>query len=1412
MDDTPPAGVATPALRSRWPLRVFAGSLVALFLLAFGLTAGVVWSVRSERGSAWLLSLLPGVQVEGPKGSLLGDFEAQRVRIRIPGGSDTVTLQDAGWRGISVTRTGPPRWFHLTLDSLHARRVDLQIAPGKTTEPMKAPATLWLPVEIELRSLHIDALYANALGTEPVRDIEARLHLGANAGAEHRIEGLAATWDRLALAGNARIATTGPMTLVAAIGLAQQVADTLPAWRASASLGGPLAAPVLAATLRAAAITSTSGVAKAAQSLDLHATLRPFAAWPLGDLRANAQALDLSAFGSAAPATALTLQAVATSTAADRPASVKLDLTNPLAGRWDEGRLPVRSLALELAARPDQPRVLALRTLDAELGTAQVGAGHVTGTGGWSPERWNLDGVLAAVQPARLDARAPAMQLSGPLALSGDAAAAGTLTVKAGLAGTVTDRGQARAAQLRLDAVLSASRIEVRELQALAGGARASMKGAASRPAADAPWAVKAQAALVDFDPAVWWPGRDDSPWRRATNRLNVQGTVDFAVPANAAAQAPLDLLAALRGQAALHVDKSVLAGVPLAGDASLRSDGAQAHALVMLQADTNRLHAEGRLGTTGNGASDVWDLALDGPALNRLAPVFKLLQPAGADATLAGVLNANAHVTGRWPALATQGHLEASALRVGTLAVQKAQARWALGSSATALVEAQATLTQASVVQGNGAGPSLESMTLALTGTGRAHTLDLRAESRARPPAWAEAMQADGATATATSPAGAARTLAVLQAQGGLIDLPTGTRTDARTNPASALAGWRGTVSQFELRSNAAGAAPLLRTRDVALEVQWAGGTARATVQPGRAEILGAALRWSRIAWQAAGGPSRFAQVEVEADLEPLRIAPLLARVQPDFGWGGDLTVTGHLKLRSTPAFSADIVIERGSGDLTVTEESDTRALGLTDLRLGLNAENGVWSFTQGLAGRTLGVFAGAVQVRTTPEATWPPADAPIQGVLELRVAELGTWGNWVPPGWRLGGALHSSASIGGRFGAPEYTGSVEGTKLSVRNFLQGVNVGEGDVLIRLQGTSAHIERFSAKAGNGSLKVEGDASFGDAPKAQLKLSADRFQLLGRVDRRIVTSGSGQLQLDKKTLAFDGRFDVDEGLIDFTRSDAPTLSGEVEVVRARGVPSPAAAASAAAAPTPSPIAAANPSRDVALDVRVTLGEKLRVRGRGLDTGLRGELHITSPGGRLAVNGTVQAADGTYAAYGQKLAIDRGLITFTGAVENPRLDIEATRPNIDTRVGVIIGGSPANPRVRLFSEPELSEIDKLSWLVMGRASDGLGRTDTALLQRAALALLAGEGGGPTDQVTKALGLDDISVRQTDGEVRETVIALGKQLSKRWYVGYERGLNATTGSFQLIYRIAQRFTLRAQSGDENSLDLIWTWRWK
>jgi len=443
---------------------------------------------------------------------------------------------------------------------------------------------------------------------------------------------------------------------------------------------------------------------------------------------------------------------------------------------------------------------------------------------------------------------------------------------------------------------------------------------------------------------------------------------------------------------------------------------------------------------------------------------------------------------------------------------------------------------------------------------------------------------------------------------------------------------------------------------------------------------------------------------------------------------------------------------------------------------------------------------------VRTDPRAAWPPPDTPLEGVVELRVAHLGVWTTWLPPGWRLGGQLHTTASLGGSFGAPEYTGEIVGSGLEVRNLLEGVDVRDGELAVALRGADARVERFVLRGGEGELRLTGGASFGAAPSAQLHVEAQRFRVLGRVDRRIVVSGDADLGVQAQRLSLQGRVAVDEGLIDISRADAPSLDADVSVRRR-----PGAAGEPASVPRRDAPAAEGPLRRATVALVVSLGDKLRLRGRGLDATLAGELSLSAPNGRLAVDGTVRAENGTYAAYGQKLDIERGAIIFTGAVENPRLDILAVRPNLDVRVGVAVSGGVLAPRVRLYSEPEMSELDKLSWLVVGRASEGLGGADTAVLQRAAVALLSGEGGGPTD-VLKNIGLDELSLRQTeDGTVRETVVTVGKQLSQRWYVGYERSVNATTGTWQLIYRIARRFTLRAQTGEDNALDFIWTWRW-
>lgn len=1378
-----------PARRPAWG-RWLTLAAVALATLG-GLAAAALWLLRTEAGAAWALARVPGVQASGVTGALLGDLRVQRLQIALPRGGEAV-LEGASWTGLRFA-WAPGEKPRVIVDRLAADRVSVR--PGAASDaPPSPPASLAVPLELRIDALEVGLLALTPLGDTPIERLSARVHLGAEGGAQHRIDALSLAHGRLRLQGRATVGAEAPMPLQATLGAQQDGAVANAQWSAQAALSGALAAPRLQATLRAqpAPLPGTPAGAPPLppQTLDLDATLKPFERWPLGDLQARAQRLDLSAFHPAAPVTAISGRAQARTRAIDQPAEIEMALDNAAAGAWNEGRLPVRRLALDLRARPDDPQTLELHALNAELGSARQGAGRIDGRGRWSREGWTLDARIAALQPDRLDARAPAMRLDGPLTLSGSppGAAMPRVSVRGDLAGSVRDRGADRPARLRAEARwqrdAGADRIELTSAEARAAGARATLSGRASRSAADAPWQLKGEAALADFDPTLWWRGPEDSPWRRGPHRINAKGEFDLALPAastsTVTARSALDRLAALRGQASVALADSQLAGVPLRGQLGLRGTAGELQLTARAELDGNRLDAEGRIADARRAGDDRWSLTLDAPALARLAPLARLagIDPAGQG--VAGSLNARLEAQGRWPALSTRGEATASGVRAGTLQLRTGRAQWQAGTALDAPVDATVELGTLVI------GPArIETATLRAQGSGRAHRLELAARSNARPPAWADALQPPAADS------GKPMAQARLVAQGGFVP-----------GANASVGGWRGTLLQLDARPGE-GEAAWLSSRDVALEIAGLdGGAAQLLLQPGRAELLGGVLRWSRVAWQAAhaGAP---AQIEAQAELEPLAVAPLLQRLQPDFGWGGDLRLRGRLALRSAPSFTADIVIERERGDLTVTDETGTQSLGLSDLRLGLVVADGTWSFTQGLAGSTLGVAAGAFVARTSPQAAWPAPETPVSGVLELQVANLGTWGTWVPAGWRLGGTLGITAGIGGRFAAPEYTGAVQGRNLSVRNFLQGVNVTGGEIAIALQGDRARIERFTARAGAGTLSVSGDAVLGAAPQARLQLETQNFQLLGRVDRRIVTSGRSLIQLERDKLRLDGAFAVDEGLIDFSRGDAPTLSDDVVVRRAAPTPAaePAARGNGASARVPS----------LELDLRVDLGKKLKLRGRGLETGLEGELRLTSPGGKLAVNGTVRAAGGTYAAYGQKLEIDRGNIAFNGPVDNPRLDIEATRPNLDVRVGVAVTGTALNPRVRLFSEPEMADIDKLSWLVLGRASEGLGRADTALLQRAALALLAGENQGPTDQLIQAIGLDEVSVRQSDGEVRETVVSLGKQLSRRWYVGYERSLNATAGTWQLIYRIAQRFTLRAQSGEDSALDVIWTWRW-
>ena len=1381
------------ALRALWHL--LQPVLVMLLMLALvGSTVGgvAVWLLRSAEGTAWLLARLPGIDVQGTQGALLSErFAAERIIVRWDAGRQSVTIDGLLAEGLHWQwHPAAGAWVGLDAQRLQARRVDVQTGPPGP-RPIQMPRTLQLPLRLTAAQFDLDELQINAL--VPMKSLRGRgLGLWEPGGREYRADDLAFDWDRAHLEGQVSLGANPPFTLQAqARATSRTTQDATAAWTAEARANGPLAAFELQATLRGTARRSGA----TAPELDVTAGITPLNAWPIGRLRLRTRALDLAGLLSTAPKTALSGHMDIDSQSFGGPLAASIELENAVPGRWNEGRVPVRTLKARLQSPDADRNRLLIEMFDIQLAQGPEAAGHWQGSGQWAGPKLQVDSQIDALRPHLLDSRAAVMNLTGPLAFTltglrspdpSAPAATQPPALNVELRSTLEGRieGSPHAVKLIIDASADGQHIELRELRAEAGAARAMLAFSARRAPADG-WLLRSSGTLSDFDPLPWWPGAEGTAWRASHNRLSGSWSLDIALPRLQPDMAPLALAQAVAGTGLLRIERSLVAGVPVSMQLELGSRPGLAMGPGSVQGEVvvggNRLVVDGRGNPLGDGRADHLRFDLQAGNLATLAPLTRLLPDLAAWVPRAGRAEASLNVEGRWPDIRSDGKASLQDLLVGTLQARRAQATWRFDTASD-----QPLLLQADVqglVQGR---QQLEKLTVDLRGTWRQHQLDLTAALPVSPPAALE---------VALGLRTAAGTLAHLRAEGQwMADDKGGGR-------------WNGQVSQ--LRAGPWGGptavAPTgpgslwLDARDLRVEARYDAKDGLTDLQAAAGQLRlaeSAVLRWDEVRVDLRGSTPHFA---LRADIEPFALAPLLARAQPTMGWSGDLRLAARVDIKATDKLDADIVFERRDGDLRLIEENAAQPFGLSELRLVGSAHDGHWQIGAAFAGKTLGEAAGRLNLRPRPEQRWPTADTPIDGLIEAHVANLGVWGSWVPPGWRLSGELRTSASVGGRVGEPNYNGQIRASDVAVRNLLLGVDVRQGEALVRLKGARADIERFTLRGGDGLLRVSGHARLDSQPGTSIRLEAERFRVLGRIDRQLIASGLLDLDLTGDSVRVDGRVHVDEGLFDLTRSDAPTLDDDVNVRQVRPDPDEAAA-----------VRPQRPRRNQHVAVEIDLGNQLKVRGRGLDTTLGGQLKLGSTGGKLTLTGIVSADGGTYAAYGQKLEIDRGRLVFSGDVENPMLDVLALRPNLDMQVGVAIAGPLQTPRVRLYASTDMSDSDKLSWLVLGRASEGLGRSDTALLQRAAVALLAGEGEAPTDALLRNLGIDQLSLRQSDTDVRETVISLGKQLSRRWYVGYERGVNATNGTWQLIYRIAQRFTLRAQSGLENSLDLIWVWR--
>ena len=1340
--------------------------LVAVLLAAAG---AWVWSGRSTSLAATLAQAarwLPAEQqleTRDVSGSLRGGGQIGWLRWSSPTLAVEVDNARIGWS------LAPLLERRVQLGEVHAERVRLSATPDPDAPKSEPLQQLALPVSIDV-PFSVERIEWAGPPPVEVLALSGRYHYDR---VQHhlKIDGVDLAQGHYAL--DATLQAAAPMALQAT--LQGQVRTATPGneqqpleLSAHAHISGTVATEAARLQVLAQLRPPTAQTAEITNTMqaDLSAEIAPWLPQPLLQASAEVRALNLAALWPQAPVTALEGSVQAGPTGADHSGwHIAAQLRNDLPGAWDSARLPISALEAQVDFDGAQWRIP-----QAQL---RVGSGSISAQGAYTVEGGAIEGSaqVQALNLAALHTQLDPLPISGQLqAQMADGNGNGNGNGNGSGGGAVRFSADLRAsgkaaiskntkATLRIQSVrasgqwqaplLTLQQLDIDALQAQLRGEKIAV--------------TVGDALALRGNIALTVPGAS----------LRTNGQLE---PASGAGELLLKVESAERVQAWLQSLPGLagaLKGTTLAGQAQL--DARWRGGLRSLQQQLQQLQqASGAASTTTPGDTPfTLQATLTAPQLR--------ITPAPTDDKAATPIQ---------------------------LSHTKAELAGAL-TQATLALDGHAQLGTQQITLDSNISAGLVATTAATTGNAAAQwrasvaALQLQWQDSARPGTWALRLEEPLAISAKSSAASMAMEASAGQAQ---LSGPVPGAVALRWQPLRLVQPAKGSA-QLQTQGELAG-----------LPLAWFDaftppGEKSALQTMGLAGDLLFNARWS---------------VSTGAADDTLSASAVLERASGDLRLltGDTATVTSVRSSGSQP--KAAISTQNSTGHGT--------AAGIRQARLQLSAQGSQLSaqleWDSERAGK-LDAQAKSTLTRHHDGWSWTP-DTALSAQLRAHLPDMGVWSAVAPPGWRINAALDADIALTGSLNAPLWQGTLGADHISVQSLLDGVDLQDGRLRAALRGNQLDISELSLQGGKGSQarivgysgnltaaptsggSVEGrgtlrwgTAQGSDQPAAialDFTTQLRALQVQVRADRQASVSGQLRTGLKDGQITMRGDLTVDRATIILPEASAPQLGDDV-VVRSAAIDR----ANAEKAQQASHSAARAQTAHVP-DIAVTLnlGDDFALQGFGIVTRLQGALEIRGGNSASApprITGEVRTVQGRYRAWGQALNVETGIARFNGPHNNPSLDILAVRPNISVRAGVKVTGSAQAPRVRLYSDPDMPDAEKLSWVVTGR-STASGGAEAALMQQAALALLGGQGDGAS--TAQRLGLDEIGFKGPggDGAAGGAAITVGKRLSSQLYVTYEQSLTSAIGAIYIFYDLSKRLTLRGQTGTQSAVDIIYT----
>ena len=227
----------------------------------------------------------------------------------------------------------------------------------------------------------------------------------------------------------------------------------------------------------------------------------------------------------------------------------------------------------------------------------------------------------------------------------------------------------------------------------------------------------------------------------------------------------------------------------------------------------------------------------------------------------------------------------------------------------------------------------------------------------------------------------------------------------------------------------------------------------------------------------------------------------------------------------------------------------------------------------------------------------------------------------------------------------------------------------------------------------------------------------------------------------------------------------------------------------------------------ALDISVDISSGTWIKTKEANFNTSGKLRLKKkPGADLNLQGNIVSSEGYYTVFGKLFDIEDATLNFTGASDNPALNVKAYYDAGDVDVHVTVTGDLREPDLSLSSNPDLEEVDIISYIVFGASSNRLQNRQRAFVGKFATAIAAG---GISELLSSEIGLDLLSIQEGERGFEDSTFKVGSYVTKDIFVGYERAPSTTPldqtvqmrNKLNLEWRLNRRFSVESQMGGEN-----------